>query len=119
VFQSDYQYVLRETSDSQVRKTDRYVPLTGPDWQPGQPGRFFLDTSTDVYFDEANQRSILFDQATPFPATFSGQLHPNALPTVVRRAFAQHRLTVAEPHYVLENLYMPAGRPAPLASNTG
>jgi hypothetical protein len=116
VFQSDYQYVLRETSYSQVRKTDRYVPLTGPDWQPGQPVRFFLDTSTDVYFDEANQRSILFDQATPFPATFSGQLHPNALPTVVRRAFAQHRLTVAEPHYVLENLYMPAGRPPRAAS---
>lgn len=116
VFQADYQYVLQETSYSQVRKTDRYVPLTGPDWQPGQPVRFFLDTSTDAYFDEANQRSIVFDQATPFPVTFSGQLHPNALPSVVRRAFAQHRVTTAEPHYVLENLYMPSGQP-PRAAN--
>jgi hypothetical protein len=116
VLQTDYQYVLRETSYSQVRKTDRYIPLTGPSWQPGQPVHFFLDTSTDAYFDEANQRSILFDQATPFPATFSGQLHPNALPLVVQRAFAQHRVTAAEPHYVLENLYMPNGQPPRAAS---
>ena len=116
VFQADYQYVLQETSYSQVRKTDRYVPLTGPDWQPSQPVRFFLDTSTDAYFDEANQRSIVFDQAAPFPATFSGQLHPNALPVVVQRAFAQHRVTAAEPHYVLENLYMPNGQPPRAAS---
>jgi len=116
VLQADYQYVLQETSYSQVRKTDRYVPLTGPDWQPGQPVRFFLDTSTDAYFDEANQRSIVFDQATPFSVTFSGQLHPNALPTVVRRAFGQYRVTAAEPHYVLENLYMPNGQPPRAAS---
>ena len=116
VFQADYQYVLQETSYGQVRKTDRYVPLTGPDWQPGQPVRFFLDTSTDAYVDEANQRSIVFDQATPFPATFSGQLHSDALPLVVRRAFAQHRVTAAEPHYVLENLYMPNGQPPRAAS---
>jgi hypothetical protein len=116
VFQADYQYVLRETNYSQVRKTDRYVPLTGPDWQPGQPVRFFLDTSTDAYFDEANRRSIVFDQATPFPAIFSGQLHPNALPTVVQREFARHRVTAAEPHYVLENLYMPNGQPPRAAS---
>ena len=111
VFQTDYQYVLQGTSYSQVRKTDRYVPLTGPDWLPGQPVRFFLDTSTDAYFDEANRRSIAFDQATPFSVAFSGQLHPNALPVVVQRAFAQHRVTAAEPHYVLENLYMPNGQP--------
>lgn len=111
VFQADYQYLLQETSYSQVRKTDRYVPLTGPDWQPGQPVRFFLDTSTDAYFDEANQRTLSFDEATPFPATFSGQLHPGALPTVVQREFARHRVTAAEPHYVLENIYMPNGQP--------
>jgi len=116
VFQANYQYVLQETSYGQVRKTDRYVPLTGPDWQPGQPVRFFLDTSTDAYFDEANQRSIVFDQATAFPATFRGQLHPNSLPVVVRRAFAKHRITAAEPHYVLENLYMPNGQPPRAAS---
>lgn len=64
--------MLSETSYSQVRKTDRCVSLTGPDWQPGQPVRFFLDTSTDAYFDEANQRSIVFDQTTAFPAVFMG-----------------------------------------------
>lgn len=111
VFQANYQYVLQETSYSQVRKTDRYVPLTGADWQPGQPVRFFLDTSTDAYFDEATQRSVVFDQAAPFPATFSGQLQPNALPVVVQRAFAQQRVTAAEPHYVLKNLYLPNGQP--------
>lgn len=111
VLQPDYQYVLQETSYSQVRKTDRYLPLTGPDWQPGQPVRFFLDTSTDVYFDEANRRSIAFDNATPFPATFSGQLHAGTLPTVVQREFARHRVVAAEPYYVLENLYMPNGQP--------
>lgn len=116
VFQADYQYVLQETSYSQVRKTDRYVPLTGPDWRPGQPVRFFLDTSTDAYIDEASQRSIAFDHATPFPVTFSGQLHPNALPLVVRRAFARQRVAAAEPHYVLENLYMPNGQPPRAAS---
>jgi len=116
VFQADYQYVLQETSYSQVRKTDRYVPLTGPDWQPGQPVRFFLDTSTDAYFDEASRRSIVFDQATPFAVTFSGQLHPNTLPLVVQRAFAQQRVMAAEPHYVLENLYMPNGQPPRAAS---
>ena len=111
VLQPDYQYVLQETSYSQVRKTDRYLPLTGPYWRPGQPVRFFLDTSTDVYFDETNQRSIPFDNAAPFPATFSGQLHPGTLPTVVQREFARHRVTVTEPHYVLENIYMPNGQP--------
>ncbi|MGI4873890.1 MAG: hypothetical protein ACRYFX_22245 [Janthinobacterium lividum] len=111
VLQTDYQYVLQETSYSQVRKTDRYLPLTGPDWRPGQPVRFFLDTSTDAYFDEAHQRTIPFDNATPFPATFSGQLHPGTLPTVVQRAFTRHRVTAAEPYYVLENSYLPNGQP--------
>jgi len=111
VLQTDYQYVLQETSYSQVRKTDRYLPLTGSDWQPGQPVRFFLDTSTDMYFDEANQRSIALDNATPFPATFGGQLHAGTLPTVVQREFARHRVVAAEPYYVLENLYLPNGQP--------
>ncbi|RZK54788.1 MAG: hypothetical protein EOO59_11130 [Hymenobacter sp.] len=116
VFQADYQYVLRETSYSQVRKTDRYVPLTGPDWQPGQPVRFFLDTSTDAYFDEANQRTIVFDQTTAFPAVFTGQLHTSALPVVVQREFTRHQVTAAEPYYVLENVYMPNGQPPRAAS---
>lgn len=116
VLQPDYQYALQETSYSQVRKTDRYLPLTGPNWQPGQPVRFFLDTSTDVYFDEATQRSIAFDEATPLPATFSGHLHAGTMPTVVQRAFAQHRVVTAEPYYVLENVYMPNGQPPRAAS---
>jgi hypothetical protein len=96
VFQAGYQYVLQEISYSQVRKTDRYVPLTGLDWQPGQPVRFFLDTITNTYFDEANHHSIVLDQATPFSATFSGQLHPSTLPVVVQRAFAQHWVTAVQ-----------------------
>ena len=30
---------------------------------------------------------------------------------MVQRAFARHRVTAAEPHYVLENLYLPNGQP--------
>lgn len=117
ILQADYQYTLQETSNGQVRKTDRYVPLTGPNWRPGQPVRFFLDTSTDGYYDEASRRTIIFASTPPVSAAFSGELHAGTLPTVVRREFARHQVEAADLHYVLEDLYMPAGRPPSAAAH--
>lgn len=110
VFQTDYQYVLEQTSYGRVEKTDRYVPLTGPDWQPNQPVRFFLDTSTSAYFDAANQRTLSFDDTTPFPGTFAGELSSGVLPTVARLDFEKQGLRLADSYYLLDLMYLPNGQ---------
>ncbi|UYZ63057.1 hypothetical protein [Hymenobacter weizhouensis] len=111
VFQAEYQYVLEETRYGKVARTNRYVPLTGPEWRPGQPVRIVYDTSTGVYFDEKNQQTFVYDQTSAFPGTFTGELHVGTLPTVARTAFEQQGLRLAEPVYVLENQYFTNGRP--------
>ena len=110
-FQANYQYILTETTNGRPTKTDRYVPLTGAGWQPGEPVRFFLDTSTSYYYDPANQRSINLDQTAPFLGTFDGELGQGNLPTVVRQEFERQHLKLAESPYVLDFASSYGGHP--------
>lgn len=115
---TEYQYVLQETRYGKVERTNRYIPLTGPNWRPGQPVRMVYDTSTDVYFNDNQQQSVLYDQTTAFPGTFTGELHMGTLPTAARTAFEQQGLQLAEPLYVLENQFFVNGRPVDTDAGT-
>lgn len=117
VAQPEYQYVLQETRYGKVEKTDRYLPLTGPDWRPGQPVQLLWDTSIDAYYDETSHTSADLDHSSAFPGTFSGDLGL-ALPTVVRQEFEHQGLHLAESVYVLHQQYFVNGRPVDYDSST-
>ena len=102
VFQAAYQYILTETDNGVVTATNRYAPLTGVDWKPGEPVRFFLDTSTGYYYAPDASQQINLDQTSAFPGVFDGELSPEHLPTVVRQHFEQHQLRIAAEAYVLD-----------------
>ena len=101
VFQADYQYGLTVTSDDQPARTNRYAPLTGRSWRPGEPIRFFLNTSQGAYYDPATAQTFDFGRTPPFSGTFDGELSQGSLPTVVRQEFERRHLPVADAAYVL------------------
>ena len=117
VAQTQFQYILEETRYSKVEKTDRYLPLTGPDWRPGQLVQLLWNTSVDMYYDPATQAPADLDHASAFPGTFRGELSQR-LPTVVRQYFERQGLKLAEPVYVLQEKYFTNGRPVDYESST-
>ena len=96
----------------------RCLPLTSPDWRPGEPVRLFLQTTVDFYYppDTGNGQFVLprnLDDA-PFVGVFEGELGRETLPLFVRTALQRGGITVASPYYVLEQETL-HGRPRTLS----
>ncbi len=108
-----YRWTETDRQNSVREIHHRCLPLTGPDWRPGQPVRFFLNTTVDVSYppDGSGQPFVprSFDDA-PFVGTFEGELKGATLPAFVYNALQRAGITVATPYYVLEHQTM-GGKP--------
>jgi len=100
VAQTDMIVDFEETTNADKR-TQRYLPLTPPDWQPSQPLAYFLRPHMDGYAGPNGY--LTFDPATPaFALTQRGVLFENDLPGIVEAEYQKHGITLASPYYVLD-----------------
>jgi hypothetical protein len=106
--QLDYQYRL-ETKGATREKTDTYAPLTGSEWTPKQPIRFFYTDATG-YFDWSAKRSRSFAERGVASAKFDGRLTRNSLPIFVENEYRRKGLLIGSPYYVMEQTDFVDGR---------
>jgi hypothetical protein len=108
--QLDHQYLL-ETKEGSSVKTEAYIPLTGSDWTPKQPIRFFItrSISTSRYGGPVKVFGNFPEQGAA-ATTFDGKLNWSRLPTFVENDFRRDGLLVASPHYVVEETKFVDGR---------
>ncbi len=84
----------------------RCLPLTTSDWRPGQPVRFFLQTTVDVYYPPYENGQVFLPRdlnGEPFAGSFEGELKRETLPLFAYNALQRDGITVASPYYVLEH----------------
>ena len=83
----------------------RYLPLTHADWRQGQPVRFFLQTTVDVYYPPNDNGQPFLPRSyedAPFAGSFEGELKRETLPLFASTALQRAGITIATPYYVLE-----------------
>lgn len=84
-----------------LEETTRYLPLTAPDWDEGQPVTYVLKPNVTAFLGERGALSI--DRATPpFEMTLQGVLLRDALPGLVQAQYEHRGLAFAPQHYVLD-----------------
>jgi hypothetical protein len=103
VFNTDYLFVLEKKQVGGTPSHSYYVPLTPADWKPSQPVQVVLRTLSGAYYDSLNRRALVYETATPFPATFDGSVSQDNLPTYVQESFTRQGLRLASPVFVLDD----------------
>jgi len=83
------------------KRVSKYLPLTPPDWQEGQPITYFLKPNIDAY-GGPNGYETLDPNTPPFQLTQKGVLFSNDLPGAVEAEYEKHGLKLASPSYVLD-----------------
>jgi len=111
VVQLDYKYRLgRESSAGSSGRTKMYAPLTGSDWTPEQPIRFFINTTLSGHFDAQTRRFNSFSERGAMAVTFHGQLTRNSLPTFVKNNYLRNGLLIESPYFVMDQMTFVDGR---------
>jgi hypothetical protein len=111
VVQLDYKYRLgRESDAGSSGETKMYAPLTGSDWTPEQPIRFFINTTLSGHFDAQTRRFNSFSERGAMAVTFDGQLTRNGLPTFVENNYLRNELLIESPYFVMDQMTFVDGR---------
>lgn len=100
---ANFGFALEETKYGRATGTTIYAPLLPESWEPGQPVKFVVKTKIPVYQDLALRRVFYLDSGQVFPAIYDGRLSTNDLPTYVSQHLASQRLTLANPHYIIDD----------------
>ena len=87
-----------------------YAPLTGSDWTPEQPIRFFINTTLSGHFDAQTRRFNSFSERGAMAVTFHGQLTRNSLPTFVKNNYLRNGLLIESPYFVMDQMTFVDGR---------
>jgi hypothetical protein len=111
VVQLDYKYRLgKELSAGSSGRTKMYAPLTGSDWTPERPIRFFINTTLSDPYAAQTRRASSFSERSPVVATFDGRLTRNGLPTFVENKYRRNGLLIESPYYVMNQMTFVDGR---------
>ena len=101
-----YRWTEEDRQSSVPEIHHRCLPLTGPDWRPGQPVHVFLTTTVDGYYppdDSGLPFEMRSFEGASFTGAFEGELKGAALPAFVHNALQRAGVAIATPYYVLEH----------------
>ena len=96
IAQTDAILVFRKSVGGSMT-SETYIPVTAPDWRPGEPVSFFLKPHTDVYSNRLYQPGT-----PPFAIKQTGAIFTDGLPGMVRTEYERRGYFMAQTVYVLD-----------------
>ena len=83
------------------RNSERFIPVTEPNWQQGDPVHVLLRTTEDG-ITNASGAHVAFSSAPSLSITQQGTVVENGMPATIRSALAQNGIVLAEPVAVVD-----------------